>query len=244
VGVSRQYFGALGKVANCQSVVSWHFANEKFHLPLIAELYLPQSWIDNKEKLRTNGVPDRRLKFQKKWEIALDLFSQIKDYAEYEAILCDAGYREIPEFLNELDKKNVKFLAQIPERMSFWPEELQVQLPENISKKVGRPNKHPKSLTPDIKPVKAKNLIPNLLKQHSFEKVKIHLKYKKEIEIFAVRLRQSISQSWICPGPERWLIVEKFQDGYKYYISNLPENTSLDKMAKLIHSRWKIEQGY
>ena len=245
VGVSRQYCGALGKVANCQSIVSWHFANEEFHLPLIAELYLPQSWIDNKERLIKNGVPKRRFNFQKKWEIALDLFNEIKDYSQYEAVLCDAGYGEIPEFLNELDKKNIKFVAQIPERMSFWPEELKVELPENISqKRVGRTNKHPKSLTPEIRPIKVKNLISKLLENHPFKKIKITLKYKKSVEIVAVKLRQAITQAWVCPGPERWLIIEKFQDGYKYYVSNLPDNTKLETMGRLIHSRWKIEQGY
>lgn len=244
VGVSHQYCGVLGKVANCQSVVSWHFANSDFHFPLIAELYLPQSWIDDKEKLIKNGVPERRFKFQKKWEIALDLFKQIKDYSQYEAVLCDAGYGEIPEFLNALDRQNVKFIAQIPERMSFWPEELKVELPGNMSKKVGRPYKHPKSLIPGARPAQAKNLVSKLLEKNSFKKIKINLKYKKYVEIFAVKLRQAITQSWICPGPERWLIIEKFQEEYKYYVSNLPDGTTLESMSRLIHSRWKIEQGY
>lgn len=46
VGAVRQYCGALGKVSNCQSLVTWHFAPKLgSHFPLLGELYLPQEWI-------------------------------------------------------------------------------------------------------------------------------------------------------------------------------------------------------
>ncbi len=244
VGVAPQYCGALGKVANCQSIVSWHFANNNLHLPLIAELYLPQSWIEDKERLLKSGVPARRFHFLKKWQVALSLFDKIKDELPFKAVVCDAGYGEVPEFLAGLDKKGVHYVAQIPERMSFWPEELQVAFPENLPRKVGRPNKHPKSLSPQLKPVQVQKLLPDLIEKHLFTHVKINLKYKKHTDILAVKLRQAITRSWVCLGPSRWLIIEKFHDGYKYYVSNLPDKTSLAEMAKIIHSRWKIEQGY
>ena len=79
VGVARQYCGALGKVANCQSIVSWHYAGKQAsHFPLLGELYLPKSWCEDKAKLTEAGVPKRRQDFQKKWQIALDLLERIK----------------------------------------------------------------------------------------------------------------------------------------------------------------------
>ena len=41
VGVARQYCGALGKIANCQSIVIWYWAGPGLHWPLAAQLYLP-----------------------------------------------------------------------------------------------------------------------------------------------------------------------------------------------------------
>ncbi len=64
VGVGRQYCGALGKVANCQSIVTWHFAGKE-HFPLVGELYLSKSWCEDKSALKRKGVPEARYSFLK-----------------------------------------------------------------------------------------------------------------------------------------------------------------------------------
>ena len=43
---------ALGKIANCQSIVTWHYSESgKEHFPIVGELFLPQLWTKNKKKL-------------------------------------------------------------------------------------------------------------------------------------------------------------------------------------------------
>src|SRR3954471_17629579 len=51
VGVQRQYCGALGKKANCQAAVSVHYVAPRGHYPLIMELYLPDSWVGDADRL-------------------------------------------------------------------------------------------------------------------------------------------------------------------------------------------------
>src|SRR5262245_1629120 len=57
VGVQRQYGGALGKRANCQVAVSVHYVSPRGHYPLDLRLYLPDSWLEAKQRLDKAGVP-------------------------------------------------------------------------------------------------------------------------------------------------------------------------------------------
>lgn len=64
----------------------------------------------------------------------------------------------------------------------------------------------------------------------------------------AVALRVQASQRqnrWRQPGTTRWLLIEQLADGtFKYHLSNLPPDTSLDELVRLAHQRWAIEQNY
>jgi SRSO17 transposase len=65
------------------------------------------------------------------------------------------------------------------------------------------------------------------------------------VKVAAIRVRERLTTSHRRPGPERWLLIELHADGMlKYYISNLPESTSVRRMIHLAHSRYKVEQGY
>src|SRR3954453_2787250 len=71
VGVARQYCGEVGKVDNCQVLVSLSVANEAACLPLAARLYLPEAWAVDEERRSKVGVP-LDVVFQSKPAIALE----------------------------------------------------------------------------------------------------------------------------------------------------------------------------
>lgn len=132
VGVSHQYCGALGKLSNCQSLVSWQFASPELHFPLRAELFLPESWASDSRRMKKAGVPERRNKFQEKWRIALDLLDSFRLDVPHEVILCDAGYGQNKLFLSALDERDEAFIAAIPSTVAFWP--INIKTRANVTK--------------------------------------------------------------------------------------------------------------
>ena len=69
VGVARQYCGEVGKVDNCQVMVSLSVANEAACLPLAAQLYMPEA-VDEERRSKV-GVP-LDVVFQSKPALALE----------------------------------------------------------------------------------------------------------------------------------------------------------------------------
>ena len=106
VGVARQYSGTLGKVGNCQVAVAVHLATEDESLPLDWALYLPQAWIEDRERCRKAGVPEST-PFRSKGELALELLDRLLGWGlPPPPILADAGYGNHPEFRQGLvDRK-------------------------------------------------------------------------------------------------------------------------------------------
>jgi SRSO17 transposase len=242
VGVAPQYCGILGKVANCQAIVSWHYATQHVHFPLMGQLYLPSSWTMNKKKLKKAHVPIENRSFKTKWEIALDLLEDIKDLP-HEVILIDAGYGEIRPFLRCLDEREEIFFGQIPESHCFWDINVPIENSPNL---IGQPRRYPCIANKTLKPLSAKEWKNKLLKEgKKFRTITLGHSFKNEGKFLRIRVREVIGEAYYRPGPERWLIIEQLDNGdFKYFVSNATRRTSLKKLASWSHSRWKIDQGY
>ena len=76
-GVQRQWCGAVGKTENCIVTVHLAYARDGFHCLLDGELFLPESWSDDRDRCREAGIPDDMV-HRPKWRIALELYDRAK----------------------------------------------------------------------------------------------------------------------------------------------------------------------
>ena len=56
-GVQRQYSGTAGRTENCQVGVFLAYASARGHALIDRELYLPQSWTEDRDRCRGGGHP-------------------------------------------------------------------------------------------------------------------------------------------------------------------------------------------
>lgn len=238
VGVARQYCGALGKVANCQNIVTLEAVSaNQIHFPIAAQLYLPKHWIEQPERLEKTGVPQAHQVFQEKWRIALQLLETATLPFAVECVVFDAGYGEIRPFLTELDQRNYTFVGQVPESHSYWPNDIEVTSEQQPT---GRPRKYPEIADKTNKASSAKRWGEQVKQWRS-----IRLASGAVVQAARFRVREVMAQAYYRPGPERWLVIEKLEDGtIRYWVSNAPRSTSLKQLVLWGHRRWAIEQSY
>src|SRR5713101_8610249 len=113
VGVARQYSGTLGKTGNCQVAVNCHYTERTLAWPVATRLYLPESWAADAARRKTVQVP-LEIRFQTKAEIALALLDQANAWGvKHAAVVADADYGDNPAFLNGLDMRGERCVANV-----------------------------------------------------------------------------------------------------------------------------------
>ena len=93
VGVAAQYASALGKTANCQTLVSLTLARGEVPVVLALRLFLPESWTRERARLERGGVPAEYRTARTKLELALlEIDRVIAAGVHFGCVLADAGY--------------------------------------------------------------------------------------------------------------------------------------------------------
>src|SRR3989440_2950461 len=220
VGVAAQYSGTLGKIGNCQVVVSAEYladdpaSSTPFHFPVSAQLYLPESWTQDAERRKQAQVPEEIIQ-QTKPEIALGLLDRARRWSvPISAVVVDAGYGDNPNFLRGLDERQVPYMCAVESTFGCrLPEEVQASLAQTpVYGGRGQPRK------PRPAPLYTVKAVIESLPPSAWQPISWREGTKGTMQVQAVALRvhwatgsalHSTSHSRVHTGPEGWLLAER-----------------------------------
>lgn len=113
-GVQRQYCGERGKTENCVVTVHLAVARGRYKTLIDADLFLPESWDQDRDRCREAGIPDE-LRYRPKWRIALgQVFDALAAGIRLDWLTFDEGYGDKPGFLRGLDALGVPYVGEVP----------------------------------------------------------------------------------------------------------------------------------
>jgi SRSO17 transposase len=134
VGVSRQWNGRLGKIDNCQVGVYGALCRRDQAVLVDTRLFLPESWTNDPDRCWEAGVPEDRLAYRKKAELALDLVQSGRaNGIEFQWVGGDAFYGDDPELLRQLDQLGETFMLDVPKDQPIYLTDPTPYLPQRKS---------------------------------------------------------------------------------------------------------------
>jgi SRSO17 transposase len=246
VGVAPQYASALGKTANCQTLVSLTLARGEVPVTVALRLFLPESWTNDRARLKRAGVPIEYRAARTKPEIALaEIDRVIAAGVRFGCVLADAGYGLSAPFRQGLTQRGLTWAVGIPLHLKVYPVGVQMIWPRA---KRGRPRQH---AIPNILSIAAEDMLAGAKWQAITWRTGTKGKLKARFAAVRVRTADGPPQrirdkgQQHLPGDEAWLIGEHRASGEKkYYLANLPAGVNLRKLAATIKARWVCEQAH
>lgn len=246
VGVAPQYASALGKNANCQTLVSLTLASGEVPVMVGLRLFLPQSWTSDPARLSRAGVPENQRIYRTKPEIALAEIDRVRAAgARFGCVLADAGYGLSAPFRQGLSERRLVWAVGIPFKQKVYPVDVAMIFP--VAGR-GRPRKRH---IPDATSMSAQAMLEDapwrMLSWRRGTKGRLRARFAARRVRIADGPPQRIGTMGAqhLPGEEAWLIGEHRSNGdRKYYLSNLPADISLTRLAGAIKARWICEQAH
>jgi SRSO17 transposase len=246
VGVAPQYASALGKTANCQTLVSVTLARGEVPVMVALRLFLPENWTSDRVRLERAGVPVEYRTARTKPEIALaEIDRMMAAGVRFGCVLADAGYGLSAPFRQGLTARSLAWAVGIPRHLKVYPVGVQLIWPKAAR---GRPRQRH---IPDILSIAAEDMLANAKWQNVSWRNGTKGRLKARFAAVRVRTADGPPQrirdkgQQHLPGNEAWLIGEHRMSGEKkYYLANLPAGTDLRTLAATIKARWICEQAH
>jgi SRSO17 transposase len=214
-GVRRQYSGTAGRVENCQIGVFLAYATRRGRTLLDRELYLPQEWTEEKERLKEAGVQEN-VGFATKLVMARRLIERAwEGGVPFRWVTGDAVYGSDSRLRGWLQERKISYVLAVTsqhrvfyEGMRRWVSEIAVMLPIDEWKRISAG--------------------AGMKGERQCDWARISLGEAKEGQ-----------QRWLL---FRRSMGEKAE--IAYYTVSAPEKISLEEIVKVAGTRWAIEESF
>jgi SRSO17 transposase len=240
-GVQRQWCGESGKIDNC--VVGQHLLytdnhrTNPFSCMLASDLFLPESWSNDRERCREAGIPDG-LVHRPKWRIAVEQLERaLGNGVRLGWVTFDEEYGTVPQFWFELDRLGLRAIGEVQPRFNVWvtPPSCRSGRAEHASKRVDNVATYSPAFTGQpwqTVRIKTATRGPVVWK---IKTTLVHL------------VAENKDHGPSVPTDRRyWLIVARHEETgeTKYFVSNAPECTPLATLMEVAFARWHVEKWF
>jgi len=247
-GVQRQYCGSVGKQENSIITVHLGYAAGDFHCLLDGDLYLPESWSADRPRCRRAGIPDEVV-YRPKSAIALELYDRaVARGVHFEWLTFDEWYGGKPPFLRALQARHQKFVAEIPKDFTVWIKPPRVATRPFRRRGRGRGRKVPRLLAGSRPASTVEHLTQShpALAAQAWQTWRIKDTQKGPL-VWRVKhvLVHVKDEQGLPEGPYHLLVCfHPFTGEIKYFLSNAPPGTPVQKLLRVAFGRWRIERCF
>lgn len=249
-GVQRQWCGALGTTDNCVVTVHLAYAVDDFHCLLDSELFLPESWSNDRPRCRAAHIPEDMV-HRSKTQIALELYDRAQSNGVvFEWLTFDELYGNNRDFLAGLRHRQQKYVAEVPVTFTGW-----VEAPQ-VTHRTYRRCAHRGSVRKTPRCVQG---------TAHYQSVREHLQSSPELrdqrwQKFRIKDGEKgpqvweIKHLWFYPHDGHQLPLEPAHlivarnvfepEKIKYFIAHAPRETPLTVLLCVAFNRWRVERCF
>jgi SRSO17 transposase len=222
-GVQRQRCGEVGKQENCIVTVHLGVARGRYKTLVDADLFLPESWSEDRPRCQAADIPDE-LVHRPKWRIALEQVDRaLANAIGLDWLTFDEDYGKVPEFLKELDDRHVRYVGEVPKSFHCGVAR------SGCGRRASR----------------ADDLVrhsPAFTRQRG-RRFRLHHQTQGD-SLWDVKA----APVWVSGGGQRlsWLMwARNVATGeQKYFVSNAPARAALGRLLRVGFARWNVEHCF
>lgn len=246
-GVQRQWCGATGKKDNCVVTVHLAYALDDFHCLIDSELFLPESWSNDRARCRAADIPDDMV-HRPKTQIALEVYDRaVSNGVVFEWLAFDEGYGRSVGFLEELRLRRQKFVAEVPVTFTGW-----LRPPRVTSRRRSRRGRPPETArvvagSPRFLSVRQHLERSPKLRDQAWQRFRVKDGEKGPMV-------WEVKHIWFYPNGEDNLPLEPLHlivarnvlepETLKFFIIDAPHDTPLTELLHVAFSRWRVERCF